>query len=91
MRSGDDERRRPAATANSLAVTLTLTGKLATPYGSVVELRLEGVSDGYGTTCRPSAWSSGVEDVAPTFELETTTIAVLPNRAVFSLPVDAVL
>ena len=28
---------------NSLAVTLTLVGKLAMPYGSVVELRLSGV------------------------------------------------
>ena len=32
---------------NSLAVTLTLTGVLATPFNSVVQLRLFGVTDGF--------------------------------------------
>ena len=63
---------------NSLAVTLTLVGNLAMPYGSVVELRLSGVSDGYG---EPEDIVGSllvrVEDVAPTFELAATTVAVL--------------
>ena len=37
----------PNGKRNSLAVTLTLTGVLATPFNSVVELRLFGVSDGF--------------------------------------------
>ena len=63
---------------NSLAVRLTLVGKLAMPYGSVVELRLSGVTDGYGDGSGDIGGSLlvRVEDVAPVFELATTTVAV---------------
>ena len=64
---------------NSLAVTLTLVGKLAMPYGSVVELRLSGVTDGYGNGSGDIVGSLlvRVEDVLPVVELKTTTVAVL--------------
>ena len=81
-----DENAVVSGNRNSLAVTLTLTGRLATPYGSVVELRLYGVDDGYDELNQRLVVR--VVDVPPTFGLETTTIAVLPNREVFSLPVE---
>ena len=64
---------------NYLAVTLTLVGKLAMPYGSVVELRLSGVDDGYDSNPNGVVGSLfvRVEDVAPVFKLATTTVAVL--------------
>ena len=75
----------PNGNGNSLAVTLTLTGRLATPYGSVVELRLFGVGDGHDKLNQRLVVR--VEDVAPTFELETTTIALFPDQEVVSVPV----
>ena len=67
---------------NSLAVTLTLTGKLAMPYGSVVELRLSGVDDGYGDPEDiVGRLFVSVEDVAPSFELLiTNTVALLDQE-----------
>ena len=86
LEKADDE--APASgNANSLVMTLTLTGKLATPYGSVVELRLDGVSDGYDDLL-PQRLVVGVENAPLTFELETTTIAVFPDQAAVSLPVE---
>ena len=81
-----DESAATSGNRNSLAVTLTLTGKLATPYGSVVELRLYGVRDGYDELNQRLVVR--VVDVPPTFELETTTIAVFPDQAAVSLPVE---
>ena len=82
-----DENAAANGNRNSLAVTLTLTGKLATPYGSVVELRLYGVTDGYGEL-GDQRLVVRVEDVPSTFELETTTIAVFPDQEAVSLPVE---
>ena len=78
-REQDNEAESASGQFNSLAVTLTLVGKLAMPYGSVVELRLSGVTDGYGDGFGDIVGSLlvRVEDVAPAFELETTTVAVL--------------
>ena len=81
-----DENAAASGNRNSLAVTLTLTGRLATPYGSVVELRLQGVGDGYGEQLSQRLLVR-VVDVPPTFELETTTIAVFPDQEVVLLPV----
>ena len=66
---------------NSLAVTLTLVGKLAMPYGSVVELRLSGVSDGDGSGDIVGSLLVRVEDVAPVFKLATNTVALLDEEA----------
>ena len=57
--------------SNSLAVALTLVGKLAMPYGSVVELRLYGVTDGYDDF--EQRLLVRVEDVAPTLQLSSET------------------
>ena len=65
---------------NALQLTLTLTGKLATPPGAVVELRLFGATDGYEVLDQPL--SVMVSNVPPTFTLETTTIPLLAGGEV---------
>ena len=65
---------------NALELTLTLTGKLATPPGAVVELRLFGATDGYEVLDQPL--SVMVSDVPLTFTLETTTIPLLAGGEV---------
>ena len=47
LRAGAIKQERLEGNGNSLALTLTLTGKLATPFNSVVELLLFGVTDGF--------------------------------------------
>ena len=59
---------------NALDLTLTLTGKLATPGGAVVELRLFGATD--GEEVLDERLSVIVSDVPPTFTLERTTISL---------------
>ena len=78
IRDQGNEGESASGQLNSLAVMLTLVGKLAMPYGSVVELRLSGVDDGYGDGFGDIVGSLlvRVEDVAPVFELATTTVAV---------------
>ena len=70
--------------SNSLAVSLTLVGKLAMPYGSVVELRLYGVTDGYDDF--EQRLLVRVEDVASTLELSSETATLrLGEEAVIEL------
>ena len=57
---------------NALSMTLTLTGKLATPFGAVVELRLFGATD--GEEVLDQRLSVVIADVAPTFDLGTATV-----------------
>ena len=57
---------------NALSMTLTLTGKLATPFGAVVELRLFGATD--GEEVLDQRLSVMIADVAPTFDLGTATV-----------------
>ena len=83
IRDQGDDSDSASGQFNSLAVTLTLVGKLAMPYGSVVELRLSGVTDGYGDGSGDIVGSLlvRVEDVAPVFKLATTTVALLDEEA----------
>ena len=69
---------------NALQLTLTLTGKLATPPGAVVELRLLGATDGYEVLDQPL--SVMVSDVPPTFSLETTTIPLVAGEVPAEVP-----
>ncbi len=72
-----DEQAGPEGNGNELSLTLRISGKLATPFGSVVELRLSGVGDGYGEGFEQRL-RVRVEDVAPTFRLR----AELDDKAV---------
>ena len=87
IRDQGDEGESASGQFNSLAVTLTLVGKLAMPYGSVVELRLSGVDDGYGDGSGDGfgdivgSLFVRVEDVAPVFKLATNTVAFLDEEA----------
>ena len=68
-------------TSNSLAVTLTLTGKLATPFNSVIQLRLFGVTDGFDGF--EQYLPVRVKNRPPEFKLdlaETEAIAVFLGR-----------
>ena len=60
----------PNGKRNSLALTLTLSGKLATPFNSVVELRLFGVTDGFDDF--EQLLTVGVKNRPPRFELAQT-------------------
>ncbi len=86
LASGSVERRDLAGGANELFVTLTLTGRLATPFGSVVELRLSGATDGYDVLNQRLLVQ--VEDVAPTFMLATTTVTVFADQREVVLKLD---
>ena len=55
---------------DSLALTLTLSGKLATPFNSVVELRLFGVTDGFDVF--EQRLTVEVKNRPPQFELAQT-------------------
>ena len=82
IRDQGDDSESASGQFNSLAVTLTLTGKLAMPYGGVVELRLSGVTDGYSEIDDiVGSLLVRVEDVAPAFKLATTTVALLDEEA----------
>ena len=63
---------------NALSMTLTLTGKLATPFGAVVELRLFGATDGYEVL--DQRLSVRVLHVESTFDLETMTTPLLAGE-----------
>ena len=69
--SGDDS-------GNALDLILTLTGKLATPFGAVVELRLFGATDGYEVL--DQRLSVRVSHVESTFDLETMTTPLLAGE-----------
>ena len=69
--SGDDS-------GNALDLILTLTGKLATPFGAVVELRLFGATDGYEVL--DQRLSVRVLHVESTFDLETMTTPLLAGE-----------
>ena len=71
---------------NSLALTLTLTGKLATPLNSVVELRLFGVTDGFYDF--EQRLTVEVKNRPPQFELATTSIKVFLYREPATIQLD---
>ncbi len=86
LASGSVEQRDLAGGANELFVTLTLTGRLATPFGSVVELRLSGATDGYDVLNQRLLVQ--VEDVAPTFSLAKTTVTLFADQREVVLELD---
>ena len=70
LKASEIKRERLAGNGNSLALTLTLSGRQATPFESVVELRLFGVTDGFdGFEQRLTV---GVKNRPPVFKLAQT-------------------
>ncbi len=88
LQAGSVEQRKlkEGGGANELFVTLTITGQLATPFGSVVELRLSGASDGYDELDQRLLVQ--VEDVTPTFSLATTTVTLFADQREVVLELD---
>ena len=70
LKASEIKRELLEGNGNSLALTLTLTGKLATPFNSVVELRLFGVTDGFYDF--EQRLTVGVKNRPPVFELAQT-------------------
>ena len=70
LQASEIKRERLEGNGNSLALTLTLSGKLATPFNSVVELRLFGVTDGFNDF--EQRLTVGVKNRPPVFELAQT-------------------
>ena len=73
----------PDGKPNSLALTLTLSGKLATPFNSVVELRLFGVTDGFNDF--EQRLTVGVKNRPPVFELAQTGVKVFLEQEAATL------
>ena len=75
----------PNGKPNSLALTLTLSGKLATPFNSVVELLLFGVTDGFNGF--EQRLTVGVKNRPPQFELaQTQGVKVFLEREPTAIP-----
>ena len=87
-RVGQEEEGSANGKPNSLTWTLTLTGVLATPFNSVVQLRLFGVTDGFDDF--EQYLTVQVKNRPPQFELaETQAIAVFLEREPVSVAVTA--
>ena len=77
----------PNGKRNSLALILTLSGKLATPFNSVVELRLAGVTDGFDGF--EQLLRVGVKNRPPQFELaQTLGVKVFLEREPTAIPLQ---
>ena len=77
----------PNGKRNSLALALTLSGKLATPFNSVVELRLFGVTDGFDGF--EQLLRVGVKNRPPQFELaQTLGVKVFLEREPTAIPLQ---
>ena len=77
----------PNGKRNSLSLTLTLSGKLATPFNSVVELRLSGVTDGFDGF--EQLLRVGVKNRPPQFELaQTLGVKVFLEREPTAIPLQ---
>ena len=77
----------PNGKSNSLSLALTLSGKLATPFNSIVELRLFGVTDGFNDF--EQRLTVGVKNRPPQFELaETLGVKVFLEREPTAIPLQ---
>ena len=84
LKASEIKRELLAGNGNSLALALTLSGKLATPFNSIVELRLFGVTDGFNDF--EQRLTVGVKNRPPRFELaQTQGIKVFLEREAATL------